>query len=258
MSTTENAPEQQNESAKQTTEDQPSKSLCGYVERRKVRDAGRLQTATRACLLWPLPQLFRLAAIDKKKCSNIESMNSSCSVACNKTHRENHPPDPEPKPEPPQAAAPPTAPTEAAKAATNASEDTRNPFRALDFASDKLQMLFTKYPGLPRQLMDIHAAMQPPSEADQNNGIPASLLKGLPSKKDAWNHDIGIKNGKEALRKARKAHGAPGEGVREYCELIRYLMNGQAGAEASALLQKQAATQDSELIERLMTEEKRR
>lgn len=106
--------------------------------------------------------------------------------------------------------------------------------------------------------MDINHAMQPPSETPQNNGIPASLLKGLPNKRDGWNHDLGIKNGKEALRRARKADGASGEGVREYCELIRYLMNEQAGADASAMLQKQVATQDSELIERLMAEEKRR
>ncbi|KAJ4153887.1 hypothetical protein LMH87_010354 [Akanthomyces muscarius] len=185
-----------------------------------------------------------------------------CSVACSKVHRENHPPDPEPKPsEPSQAAAPPTTetPTAAAAAAANAN-DRSNPFRALDSASDKLQMLFTKYPDLPAQLADIHAATQPPSdEATQNSSIPASLLKGLPSKKDAWNHDVGIKNGKEALRKARRADGVAGEAVREYCELIAYLMNGQAGgAEAAALLQKEAAMQDSELIERLLEEEKRK
>lgn len=184
----------------------------------------------------------------------------SCSVACSKIHRENHPPDPEPKPEskpaePPQAVAPPTVTSEIPIGNPN---DRSNPFRALDTASDKLQMLFTKYPSLPQQLMDIQAAMQPPAESIQNNGIPASLMKGLASKKDSWNHDVGIKNGKEALRKARKADGAAGEAVKEYCELIQYLMNGQAGADASALLQKQVATQDSELIERLMTEEKRR
>lgn len=189
-------------------------------------------------------------------------------MACNKFHRENHPPDPpEAKPDepPPQAGAPlPTTATEtpsaaAAAVATN-TNDRGNPFRALDSASDKLQMLFTKYPDLPAQLADIHAAAQPPSEdATQGSGIPASLLKGLPSKKDAWNHDVGIKNGKEALRKARKADGVAGEAVREYCELIAYLMNGQAGgAEATALLQKEAALQDSELIERLLEEEKKR
>lgn len=100
--------------------------------------------------------------------------------------------------------------------------------------------------------------MQPPQETPQNNGIPASLLKGLPNKKDNWNHDVGIKNGKEALRKARRADGSDGEAVREYCELIAYLMSGQGGPDATGLLQRQAAMQDTELIERLMAEEKRR
>ncbi|EGX93457.1 hypothetical protein CCM_04831 [Cordyceps militaris CM01] len=181
----------------------------------------------------------------------------SCSVACNKLHRENHPPDPEPNPEPPRAAAPPPVDGEAPSTAPSA-PDTSNPFRILDSASAQLQMLFTRYPDLPQQLADIYAATQPPSESAENRSIPASLLKGLPSKSNGWNHDVGIKRGKEALRKARKSDGAEGEGVKEYCELIMHLMNGQAGADASALLQKQAAMQDSELIERLMNEENRR
>lgn len=180
-----------------------------------------------------------------------------CSVACNKLHRENHPPDPEPNPEPPRAAAPPPVDGEAPSTAPSA-PDTSNPFRILDSASAQLQMLFTRYPDLPQQLADIYAATQPPSESAENRSIPASLLKGLPSKSNGWNHDVGIKRGKEALRKARKSDGAEGEGVKEYCELIMHLMNGQAGADASALLQKQAAMQDSELIERLMNEENRR
>lgn len=181
-------------------------------------------------------------------------------MTCNKIHHENHPPDPEPSPkpvEPPQAApkeAPP--PVTAAVAAAN---KRNNPFHALDSASDKFRMLFAKYPGLPEQLNDIHAATQPPSETTQNNGsIPASLLKGLPNRKETWNHDQGIKNGKEALRRARKAEGPNGEAVREYCELIMYLMNEQDNVGAAALLQKQTAMQDSELIERLMAEEKKR
>ncbi|TQW00589.1 hypothetical protein V2A60_001663 [Cordyceps javanica] len=215
---------QRNESV-QPASDQASKSLCGVCQQ----------------------------APSKYKCPRCYL--PYCSVACNKTHRENHPPDPEPKPEPPQAAAPPTVTAEPPVTSAN---DRSNPFCVLDSASDKLRMLFSKYPGLPQQLADIHAAMQPPSEsAMQNNAIPASLLKGLPSKKDGWNHDVGIKNGKEALRKARKADGVSGEAVKEYCELITHLMNGQVGADANALLQKQVAAQDSELIEHLMKEEKR-
>ncbi len=136
--------------------------------------------------------------------------------------------------------------------------DPKNPFRALDSSSDALDKLFARYPELPQQLLDIHAATQPPTEAgSETKGIPASLLKGIP-KKDNWNHDIGIKNGKEALRKARRAEGDRGEAIREYCELIAHLMNDdKAGSNMTSLLQQQTAAQDTELIESLLAKEKR-
>lgn len=82
-------------------------------------------------------------------------------------------------------------------------------------------------------------------------------MKGLP-KKDGWNADVGIKNGKDALRKAKRADGERGEAVREYCELITYLMNeGDSANAATSAFQRQAAVQDSQLIESLMAEEKR-
>lgn len=185
---------------------------------------------------------------------------SSCSVACNKIHRENHPPDPEPaptpKPDPKQQQQPQLS--KASSGTKPAPSDPNNPFRALDSSSEALDKLFAKYPELPQQLLDIHAATQPPTEANpETKGIPASLLKGIP-KKDGWNHDVGIKNGKEALRRARRAEGERGEAIREYCELIAHLMNGSsAGSDATGLLQKQAAAQDTELIESLLAKEKR-
>lgn len=131
-----------------------------------------------------------------------------------------------------------------------------NPFQALD-TSDKLRLLFQKYPGLPNQLIQIHAATLPPPETSQNPGIPASLLKGLP-KKETWNHDIGIQNGKEALRKARRADGEEGDAIREYSELILHLINApDAESDVTKLLQQQLAQEDTKLIERLMAEEKR-
>lgn len=121
-----------------------------------------------------------------------------------------------------------------------------------------MRRLFQKYPGLPDQLLQIHAATLPPPEtASQNPGIPASLLKGLP-KKETWNHDIGIQNGKEALRKARRAHGEEGDAIREYSELIIHLINTQhAESDVTTLLRQQLAQEDTQLIERLMAEEKR-
>ncbi|KAK2591420.1 hypothetical protein QQS21_010884 [Conoideocrella luteorostrata] len=173
-----------------------------------------------------------------------------CSVACNKVHKENHPPDPEPNPVPKPDA------QETQSTGTNIPpHNPSNPFHALD-TSEKLQHLFHKYPSLSQQLLDIYAATQPPTEAPDKR-IPASLTQGF-EKKDNWNHDIGIKNGKEALRKARRAKGEAGEAVREYSELILHLINTQDDkGQVTTALQQQAAQEDSKLIEQLLAQERR-
>lgn len=69
---------------------------------------------------------------------------------------------------------------------------------------------------------------------------------------------MGIKNGKEALRKARRANGEAGDAIREYSELIRQIMNDTGAKEMATLLQQQAAEEDNKLIERLIADESRR
>lgn len=77
-------------------------------------------------------------------------------------------------------------------------------------------------------------------------------------KKEQWNHDVGIRKGKEALRRARKADGDLGEGIREYTELIVHLTSQDArNREAEALLRQQATERDADLIRKLIDEEKR-
>ncbi|KAM0516049.1 hypothetical protein ACHAPE_005672 [Trichoderma viride] len=194
----------------------------------------------------------------KYKCSRCRL--PYCSVSCSKTHQQNHPPDP-PKQEKP-ADQTPTAPP---PTTTAAPIDPSNPFSALA-TSDKLQLLFKKYPNLPNQLLEIHDATQPPPESPDtaSKAIPASLMKGLPANsyhngvKGQWNHDIGIKNGKAALRRARKASGEDGEAIREYTELILHIMNQTNDRnDAAAYVQRQIAEQDTALIERLLAEDRR-
>ncbi|KAJ6439623.1 zinc finger domain-containing protein [Purpureocillium lavendulum] len=173
-----------------------------------------------------------------------------CSVACNKAHQANHPPDLKPKSEPddePPSASLPAKPS-----------GPLNPFSALD-NSDKLAWLFRKYPNLPQQLLDIHAETQPPPE-DPSKHIPASLLQGVAApRRNNWTRDQGIKKGKSALRKARQQPGKDGEGVREYCTLIRMLVNdGEANDGATATLQQQFAQEDADIIRQLMEEERDR
>ncbi|GJN74238.1 hypothetical protein PLICBS_008329 [Purpureocillium lilacinum] len=177
-----------------------------------------------------------------------------CSVACNKIHQANHPPDTKPKPEPAQA--PEKAPAASLPAKPSAPS---NPFSALD-NSDMLTWLFRKYPDLPQQLLDIHAETQPPPE-DPSKHIPASLMQGVaPPRRNNWTRDQGIKKGKAALRKARQLPGKEGEGVREYCTLIRMLLNEEEADDggATATLQRQFAQQDADIIRELMEEEKGR
>ncbi|OAA51493.1 zinc finger (HIT type) family protein [Metarhizium rileyi] len=164
---------------------------------------------------------------------------------------ENHPPDPEPRPAVKTEV--PEPPSNAAAAAVTPL-DLANPFRALD-ESELLQRLFRKYPGLTQQLLDIHAATQPPQEAPGKT-IPASLMQGVP-RKNNWNPDIGIKNGKEALRRARRADGEAGEAIREYSELVLHLINSQDDKmKVTTMLQQQTAQEDAKLIEQLLAQER--
>lgn len=82
-------------------------------------------------------------------------------------------------------------------------------------------------------------------------------MKGA-GKKDNWNHDIGIQNGKAALRKAKKAHGQDGEAIREYYELTLHIMNEQSSQQdATRVVSEQVAQEDAKLVERLMAQENR-
>jgi hypothetical protein len=225
-----------------------------------VRDVGFHSTSPQ----WISPSLrYRVsvfAKTDREENINGLTRRHSCSVPCSKAHQQNHPPDP-PKQEKPADQTPiaPPPPT------TTAHIDPSNPFSALA-TSDKLQLLFKKYPNLPNQLLEIHDATQPPPESPDaaSKAIPASLMKGLPANsyhngvKGQWNHDIGIKNGKAALRRARKASGEDGEAIREYTELILHIMNQTNDRnDAAAYVQRQIAEQDTALIERLLAEDRR-
>ncbi|OHF00392.1 HIT zinc finger [Colletotrichum orchidophilum] len=192
----------------------------------------------------------------KYKCSRCAL--PFCSVPCNKTHRENHPPDLAPAAKPPSANLEPP-PTNAPSAA--AARDPRNPFSVLD-DSDQLRYLFRRYPTLQARLLEIFAATEPPPEMQStgsslNDMMKARAMAAANPKKEQWTHDVGIRKGKEALRRARAADGEDGEGVREYVELINHLMSqASAVAEAEELIRKQAAEKDAELIRRLMTEDR--
>ncbi|KAH0427054.1 hit finger domain protein [Colletotrichum camelliae] len=167
-----------------------------------------------------------------------------------KIHRENHPPDPEPVPKPPVETPKPPGATKAL--------DPKNPFSVLD-DSDQLRYLFKRYPSLKSRLLGILAATEPPPELQGtgnslNDTMKARALAAANPKKEQWSHDVGIRNGKEALRKARTAAGEDGEGVREYIELINHLIRKGEDAGAEEAIRKSAAEKDTDLIRKLLEE----
>ncbi|KAL9949158.1 hypothetical protein ACHAQF_001231 [Verticillium nonalfalfae] len=210
----------------------------------------------------PPPPQPRLCGVCNEKPGKYKCTRCSlpfCSVPCNKFHRENHPPDPQPS-------SPALEPTPAAAPAV---EGPPNPFRTLS-DSDQLRYLFRRYPNLADQLLAIGAkADPPPGEAPPTTfsqvmaaRAAAAAASGKHQKKEQWNHDVGIRKGKEALRAARKIEGEAGEGVREYTELVLHLVAQQEAATAAAgarnvIVDGSSTRQDAELIKRLLDEDTR-
>lgn len=172
-----------------------------------------------------------------------------CSVACFRPHKENHPPD-DPKPVP--------APKPAEPEGNVSSKRKAHPFSVLD-DSPELAQLFKRYPGLPAKLESIHSATLPPREEEPGRGgLPWNLQQapGYQSKKPRWTHDTGLRNGKEALRKARTNPGEDGDAVREYCELVLHLLSKEeATANVTDIVRQQVTQEDVKLIEKLIEAE---
>lgn len=132
--------------------------------------------------------------------------------------------------------------------------------------SPELERLFQKYPSLPARLGSIHNATLPPKDEQQSQqpngrggGLPWTLAQtpGYQSKKPRWTHDTGLKRGKEALRKARTDPGEDGDAVREYCELVLYLLSNKHNTDVHVtdVVREQVSKEDVQLIEQLIQAE---
>ncbi|KAL2195783.1 hypothetical protein P885DRAFT_39405 [Corynascus similis CBS 632.67] len=174
-----------------------------------------------------------------------------CSVACNKQHKENHPPDP-PKPEPSPAPS---------KVQPDPAED--DPYSILLEHRDTFQHLFTKYSSLAAELTRIQETTLPPSDALNTSGgdVAASAarnrqqpwMRGNNRQQQPWTKDVGLRNGAEALRRARTDPSDTGDGVREFCELVKFLLNKKR--ESIEKVREEVAAEEARHIERLMREE---
>ncbi|KAL2019109.1 hypothetical protein VTK56DRAFT_10060 [Thermocarpiscus australiensis] len=151
-----------------------------------------------------------------------------CSVSCSKQHKENHPPDPPPIPNTPNH------PTN-----TNDNPSSQDdPYRILLDHRSAFQRLFERYPSLPAELARIQQTTQPPPD-NNPNPAPPKLPFAIPGLGTAtnnnrravpWTKDVGLRKGAEALRRARTDPGETGDGVREFCDLVLFLLSKQAEA----------------------------
>lgn len=190
----------------------------------------------------------------KYKCPQPGCQLAYCSVACNKIHKENHPPPPAPVP---------TLPSSSKLADQQPNNPIGNkqadPYEVLLHHRSEFDRLFQRYPGLERVLNKIQeCTLPPPDQPSLTGGVPAAILqqtggvsgfnplissknyyggKGSGSggrQPQIWTGEIGLRKGAEALKKARTDPGLHGDGVREFCELVMYLLNSPSLRPATA------------------------
>ncbi|KAL2265471.1 hypothetical protein VTJ83DRAFT_6571 [Remersonia thermophila] len=185
-----------------------------------------------------------------------------CSVPCSKQHKENHPPDP------PKPAAPTTNPSPPTDQPSQSADN--DPYSILLDHRRAFEHLFARYPSLPATLSRIHEATLPPSES-----TPPSRLAGpgrfhnrhgqpqqpqhhhhhhhQQQQQQPWTMEAGLRKGAEALRKARTDPTETGDGVREFCELVRHLLNQKR--EGVEKVREEVAAEEARIVEMLLREE---
>lgn len=185
----------------------------------------------------------------KYKCPRPGCQLVYCSVACNKIHKENHPPPPPPKPDDQQQPNPDQNPSNNTNTHSGNGSKPDDPYSVLLLHRAEFDRLLLRYPGLERVLNNIQKSTLPPPDDDPstnaNGGVPAKILQQtggvsgyVPSlvssrnyygkskqQPQIWTGEVGLRRGAEALKKARTDPGHHGDGVREFCELVMYLLN---------------------------------
>ncbi|KAM7208620.1 hypothetical protein V8F20_001043, partial [Naviculisporaceae sp. PSN 640] len=192
----------------------------------------------------------------KYKCPQPGCQVAYCSVACNKLHKENHPPPP-----PPPAPAPPSS-KQAEQPTTSATSTTKpDPYEVLLHHRAEFDRLLQRYPGLERVLKKIHQCTLPPPDQPSLTGGGSNTNNRQPQ---IWTGEVGLRKGAEALKKARTDPGIHGDGVREFCELVMYLLNNPslrpAGSDAAdktslnatSLVREEVVADQAKLIKKLL------
>jgi hypothetical protein len=91
----------------------------------------------------------------------------------------------------------------------------------------------------------------PPS--DNPNSLFSMNVNTGRNKNQPWTREVGLRRGAEALRKARTNPTDTGDGVREFCEVVRHLLNQKR--EGVEKVRQEVAAEETRVIERLLREE---
>lgn len=140
-----------------------------------------------------------------------------------------------------------------------------DPYKILLDHSADIQRLFKKHPDLKTALVDIQRATDPPAESQmaRQSALPfgrstfvANGARGNDRQQPPWSRDEGLRNGAAALRAARTDPGDKGDGVREYCELVLYLLSKPAGSQLATAVRQEVLDEETKTISQLMEQEK--
>ncbi|KAK4212862.1 protein HIT1 [Rhypophila decipiens] len=200
----------------------------------------------------PKPEPKRCGICDKEpgkyKCPRCPL--AYCSVACNKIHKENHPPPPPPDEQPTSTA----QPADSNSTTSQRSQSNNDPYEVLLRHRVEFDRLMGRYPGLERILFNIQKSTLPPPDDPSANGGP--------QQREIWSGEVGLRRGVAALKKARTNPGILGDGVREFCELVMYLLNnpslrgGDGGPNATSLVRQEVVADQTKVIQTLLEVEK--
>jgi len=78
-------------------------------------------------------------------------------------------------------------------------------------------------------------------------------MNGRNRQPQPWTKEVGLRRGAEALRRARTDPSDTGDGVREFCEVVRYLLNQRR--EGVEKVREEVVAEETRVIERLLREE---
>ncbi|KAK0626255.1 hypothetical protein B0T14DRAFT_562181 [Immersiella caudata] len=206
----------------------------------------------------PDPKLCGICNKELGKYKCPQCFTPYCSIPCNRIHKENHPP-------PSSFTAKPSQPLP-----TTATQPT-DPYQVLLDHQSEFMRLFRKYPFLQHELSQIQKTTLPPDPSTNGttNGFPAPFKQPPGKKTHTWSREAGLRQGAAALRQARTDPTDRGDGIREFCDLVLYLLSankkeGEVGSglgddakvkDLTEVVRDEVVEEEAEIIKRLLQEE---